>query len=64
MPAIFMILLYILIVVFMIKMILNLIHSDIGLLAKIVWLLVIISLPLLGASLYFITEKQPERIRA
>ncbi|WP_089662644.1 PLDc N-terminal domain-containing protein [Christiangramia echinicola] len=28
-------------------------------LAKIIWLLVILSIPLLGATLYYITEKKP-----
>ncbi|WP_026933807.1 PLDc N-terminal domain-containing protein [Christiangramia echinicola] len=45
--------------IFVIIMIKDLIENEISLLAKIIWLLVILSIPLLGATLYYITEKKP-----
>ena len=50
--------LFVLIAVFVIRMIIDLIGNEISLLAKIIWLVVILSIPLLGATLYYITEKK------
>ncbi|WP_157718072.1 hypothetical protein [Gramella sp. MAR_2010_147] len=56
MKEIFFVALLLLILGFTIKMGLHIYHSNLSLIAKTIWIIFLISAPLLGATLYFISD--------